>query len=283
MFVFFLVIALWVSIGDRPAVGQMALRWLYGFLLLGPVLCAWFVVVGIGSMCARRWARSIILAWSWVELVAGLADLTSFLDTFDEVPIGHIPKGAALLMKIFMIIIFMAFVYFYGSEDVRQTCESRDTVARWTDKCPIPVLVILVASANKLFGVLVSLIVALPKFYFGHALGPVPGAVAAAFVCSICVYVAWGAYRLRKSAWWCGVILALILFFSEAVTYARGATFADYYEVFAASYPGDPLMEKIPLGTPAASLSLCLVYFVWFGYLVYARKYFANRLARQSS
>src|SRR6185312_5588971 len=46
----------------------------------------------------------------------------------------------AVAMLVFYGLIPGTMVLFYGSQNVRLTCEHHDPVIRWTDRCPPPVL-----------------------------------------------------------------------------------------------------------------------------------------------
>ena len=43
---------------------------------------------------------------------------------------------------VFMLLLPAAFLVFYQRASVRATCQRRDPQARWTDRCPLPVLAV---------------------------------------------------------------------------------------------------------------------------------------------
>lgn len=62
-------------------------------------LAAWFISMGYGSIRARRWARSLVVATSWLGLVCGGAGTISMLfmgDVFKAIEgkeTGQVPPG----------------------------------------------------------------------------------------------------------------------------------------------------------------------------------------------
>ncbi|MGH7937503.1 MAG: hypothetical protein ACREFG_03280, partial [Chthoniobacterales bacterium] len=138
--------------------------------------------LGIGSIMARRWARALLAVWSWSWFAAGLISCVAFAfmapglakSLREARPPGQpqLPGGAQMMIMLVSIFI-LAFIFvvlpliwglFYGGRNVKATCEARDPVARWTDRCPLPVLAV---SLWLGFGVLFML--AMPAF---HSVAP---------------------------------------------------------------------------------------------------------------
>ena len=113
----------------------------------------WFIWLGIGSIKARRWARALILVASWLWLVTGVISTIYMAISMPQVyekmvQSQQLSRASASIaqhvtsavMVILYVIIPVLFVLFYGSKNVKATCEHKDTRIRWTDKCPLPVL-----------------------------------------------------------------------------------------------------------------------------------------------
>ena len=114
--------------------------------------------LGIGSIQKRRWARALLLIFSWSWLVMGIFMTVSMpffmAKVFANLPANPktgqpgMPPAAITGMIVFMILFFGVFfvvvpavwTFFYNSRHVKATCEARDPVTRWTDACPLPVL-----------------------------------------------------------------------------------------------------------------------------------------------
>jgi Ni,Fe-hydrogenase I cytochrome b subunit len=115
------------------------------------VMAVWFILTGVGSIKARRWARVLILYSSWIELICRICQFVLYL------LLMPVPRGESAFMRmpwavramtIFGLIIPGVFVLFYGSTNVKATCAFRDSETRWNDKYPLLVLI-----AILLFGV----------------------------------------------------------------------------------------------------------------------------------
>ncbi len=125
-----------------------------GFYGLLAVVLIW---LGIGSTMVRRWARAVLLIFSWSWLVTGVIGIASMAFILPRVfsspalhPTGHAPVSGStqslilgIVLTFYGVILVLlptVWVCFYQSKNVKATCEARDPVTRWTDHCPLPVL-----------------------------------------------------------------------------------------------------------------------------------------------
>ena len=257
-------------------------------ILLYVVVAVWFIWMGIGSIKARRWARALLLVTSWIWLVGGIGGVIFILlvmpDMFDKMGENkQMPAGAALIVKyvamvfmtVFYVIIPAVLVLFYGSKNVKATCEFRDTKVRWTDKCPLPVLAV-----SLMFGLWAVSIPSMGFYgwaipFFGSILRGMRGAAVGVVFMLLSGYIAWGSYRLNIKAWWGAVLLIVGWAISVGITFSR-VSMPDYYEKM--NFPEqqlDIMKQSIPQGYSMALFSgLWLVGFL--GYLLYTRRYFAR-------
>ena len=266
-----------------PVIARMMIPGIQLYTLLS----IWFISMGIGSIRARRWARALVLVSSWIWLVAGLNALIVTLlllpDMYEKMAeTRQMPQETAVVMKYVMtgflaivyVIIPGALVLFYGSKNVKETCELRDPQLRWTDKCPLPVLAL-----TLLFGVW-TLALPLTGFYgwavpfFGRILTGIAGAGVALFAMVLSAYAAWGTYRLHIKAWWCSVLLVVAWSLSVTITFSH-VTMWEYYEKM--NFPEQQLdlikQAGMPQGSTMALLTgLWVILFV--GYLLYTKRYF---------
>jgi len=137
------------------------------------------VWLGIGSMMARRWARALLLIFSWSWLVMGVyvcvvlavmlprimndathpnavakaevnpaaAGTVDAANPLTPVPAPAMPAAAttavSVIVSVVMFVMFIAmpgvWLLFYRSPHVKATCEAYDPVVRWTDGRPLPV------------------------------------------------------------------------------------------------------------------------------------------------
>jgi hypothetical protein len=102
----------------------------------------WMIWLGIGSLLARRWAWALLLCIGIIHFVLGILSLPGSLIMMFSLPksaSGPIVLGIALSLLL-RLGVPAALLGFYSNPDVRRTCEARDPVVRWTDRCPVPVL-----------------------------------------------------------------------------------------------------------------------------------------------
>jgi hypothetical protein len=206
-------------------------------ILFYVLLAVYYITTGIGSVRLRRWARPIVLIVSWFWLVTGvfaMAMVSAFLPkmmaqmptppgTTSEV-MGAAEGCAFFFLVIFYLILPGIFVSVYGSPSVRATFERRDPVARWTDRCPTPVLglsfLLAYGALGMLFGAMIQALPALPLF--GFAVG---GAASTALL----AFLALATYRLRPWAWWVSLLFWLLGAASAVSFVVRGFDWRQLY------------------------------------------------------
>jgi hypothetical protein len=193
--------------------------------------------LGVGSILARRWARTLSLSIGWLWLVVVAIDEIVLLAVLRVPPPARdgfvLVVGPAYLPMLSMLagvgawgLIFLlpplALVLFYGGENVRATCEARDPKPRWTDRCPVPVLLVaLVASVIAAGCVVASLRPTVSVF--GHVATGAPAAAALLVFALLAAAIARGLYELRPAAWWACLLLLLSVWASAAIGSAHRA------------------------------------------------------------
>jgi uncharacterized membrane protein len=235
-------------------------------VLLYLVLAGIFVILGVGSIRARRWARDLMLSLSWVWLLTGLCSLVLVV-VFLPAMLGATTSSAGLpsgMMQLMMAIIFGvltvvyvvlpgAFVLFYRSPHVAATCRARDDRPQWTDDCAPPVLSLAVIWALAAVSVLVM---------------------------PVCAALAWGTCRRAPWAWWGGLAATVVAAVSTILTFAR-ISLDQFYR--ALDLPPDQLSLVLSLPVPG-TLAVTLVWVVVWGsfvaYLVSVRKLFGSQPMR---
>lgn len=273
-----------------PGGPSMDLRMMLPGMIFYCMVAVFFIWVGIGSILTRRWARAVMLVCSWLWLICGVLGMAVTIwmlpNMFDQMPPGQqMPQEMVLVMQImtggfagcFYVILPLAFVLFYRSEDVWATCQAADPRVRWTDRCPLPVLALVIMFAFGVFS-----LVWMPTYnfavpWFGDFLDGAAGAAVVLGVAAVEVYLVWGLYHRRVAAWWTAVLFVVVASVSGSLTVAQ-TDLMELYERM--GLPPEQLdiikqmgmIEQMNsawwLGIPAAVAFL--------GYLVYAKRYFGD-------
>jgi hypothetical protein len=260
------------------------------------VAAVWFIWMGIGSIKARRWARALILVTSCIWLVGGIGGLIFLLlfmpGMYEKLGESkQMPAGAAQIVKyvtmVFMTIFYVitpaVLVLFYGSKNVKATCEFRDPQMCSTDKCPLPVLAV-----SLMFGLWAASVPFMGFYgwaipFFGYILNGMQGAAVGLAVMLLSGCIAWGIYKLNIKAWWGAVLWIVGWAVSGSITFSR-VSMLDYYEKM--NFPQQQLdaikQYSLPQGYSMVLFSgLWLVGFL--GYLLYTRRYFVRSAEQESA
>lgn len=256
-------------------------------LTMYAMMAAVFICLGIGSILARRWARALILCLSAVALCGGVVGcavlafvLPRMMETIAQNSPQPIPPAALAVMKVVaMGTVFVMYVVipgvlflFYRSPHVRHTCEARDPVERWTDRCPLPVLAMSVVLGLGTV-VALGLVGGSPAFpLFGTVVTGGSKFVFLILVAALFLYIARGLYLLRSSAWWIALAVLGVSVVSNTMTF-WGPNVGELYQemgfdsrtaAVAVQFSAIPALRWMVL------LSV-LPYLVW---LLLVRKYF---------
>jgi hypothetical protein len=256
------------------------------------VLAVALVWLGIGSIMARRWARALLLIFSWSWLIVGLLVLVFMLflipKTLANFSSGGTPGhpalpsaaivgmmvGMALFFGVFFVILPSVWTFFYNSRHVKATCEARDPVTRWTDACPLPVLGFCSWLA---FSVPMMLIMSISGHcvmpLFGVFLTGVPGAMLRLAIAALWSYAAWSLYKLEQRGWWLILIALCVFMTSTLLTFARH----DMMEMYRLmGYPEAQIEQIQKSGLLTGNRTRWLMAFStlpFLGYLLFIRKF----------
>ena len=250
---------------------------------------AWSLVLGLGSISARRWARSLTLATSWVWLVSGFFYFITFLIftpslVFSNPALENFPTPAANLISA-LILIFMVFVMviapgmlvlLYSGPHVRGTCEHYNPKPCWTDRSSIPLL------AGSFLFVILGLF-SIPMMltfsnapFFGLQMPP-PLTVSIALLASAAaLYIAWGFYAGRMKAWWAAAVFTLLFSASNAMASLR-FNLAELSEAVGLT---EQELEIFNIGEVLNTSTLMGMTFAWLAtltvFLLYTKQYFRS-------
>jgi hypothetical protein len=252
-----------------------------------------FVWLGIGSIQARRWARAIGLCLGWIGLLIGVFSGTMLIWMLPQMDAAmrqnfqqtgqQVPDAALLVMKVVMVATMLVFyvvipgalVLFYRSRHVKLTCEARDPVPRWTDRCPLPVLAVVLIQAFGAAGMLLMLPVYGRAFpLFGLIITGLPSTGMYLAFAAFSAYAARGFYRLQSRAFWLYFTVMVVFGVSAAVTFSGGRLMA-YYQAIGLPEAQLRQMEQMPMMHSNGLIEFCLPsWLFFFGYLFWLKKYF---------
>lgn len=256
--------------------------WMDVFMFLGLALL--WMVLGIGSFMAKRWARALVLitAWSWLVLGTLGFGITLYQWIFPDAAqaaqfatlspgtLTAIHAGTSLVMLVLGTILPLVLVLYYSRDKVREACESLDPGPSWVDGVPLPVMGLCLWMF--LGGLLVFPMTAFFNFatiIYGVVVSGVVGGVIM-FICgAINLALAWGLYRLRIAAWWASLVY--YMFFLGSLLFYSPEKMQEVYQRM------EMPVELTKAGQPSASYymmagSVCLL--VMVGYMVFIKRYF---------
>ena len=252
------------------------------------------VWLGIGSMLARRWARALLLIFSWSWLIGGLIVSVSMAFVMPQImaqqsAAGGTPDHPAmpaaamsvvmvfmfLFLGVFFILLPAVWIFFYKSPHVKATCEARDPVTRWTDACPLPVLALCLW---LLFGVPMLLLMPIVGHgvmpFFGMFLTGLAGSLLCLVMAALWACAAWWLYKLDARGWWLILIVFLVFMLSTLLTYARHDMIEMYHLM---GYPEAQIEQIQKTGLLTGNRMNWLMTFSmlpFLGYILFIKKYF---------
>jgi hypothetical protein len=252
------------------------------------VMAVGLIWLGFGSLRAQRWARTLIMIFSWSGLYFGILMsglIIFFVLNFTPPPgaqasAAMVRTVAMVFMTVFMGAFFVVLpgwmAWFYTRKDVKATCEARHEKPSWTDSRPPTVLFMTLWQA---FGAVT--IVFLPFSYHGTMpqFGLIFTGGAGAAICVVeAVLLAASAflyYRLAPAGWWLMLGLLAVLFISGILN----VLYIDYNALYTAmGYNAAQLdnMQKLNFmqgGFGAAFIIISVG--PGFALLAWTRRYFA--------
>lgn len=216
--------------------GLQGLRPLHYSLAMGFLFCStgWYIVLGLGSVKARRWARALLLVGAWVAVFFGtlaLALVLYILPEAYEIMVDSDLMAPELVLGLLYFVVFVLFflqvifpmiiVAFYNLDSVRRTCERRNPEPSWTDRCPLPLLAMGFISTLGCLSIVAGATTQYTVFLFGRIVSGWPGMLVVAGLSIACGYVGWGAFTRRMHAWWGAYALVLLTSSSMMLTFAE--------------------------------------------------------------
>jgi len=280
--------------GSRPAGPTLSWGQVVTSAVQMAVYATALIWLGIGSLKARRWARALMLCGGWIGLVFGVISCALLPWVLDSVRVAmeqqpgmeRLPAGfvsivsivTMVIMGFFYLVVPLSVVLFYRSRHVKLTCEARDPVERWTDRCPLPVLAAVLVLGYAAFVILTVL----PQYggaflLFGTIVTGAPAVVAWVVVVGALIGVTVGIYRLDRRAWFGGLAVVAFLGVSALISFGR-ISLLDYYRAIGLSEEQLAMVANMPMVRSGAMGRMMLPSLVVaLGYLVYLHRFFRRK------
>lgn len=197
------------------------------------------VVVGLGTIRVRRWARVLMLIVSWSFLVAAIFGIVMMGFLLPDI-LGRMDPGsadpAAVRTVLFFVMALVAgtmigmplfFVLAYSGRHVRHTFATRHPEPTWVDRCPSSILAMSLVMAlfglSQISGSWTGLSV-----LFGVALSG-PAAIAVNLVIGgSWIGLGFGLFRLSRAAWLAGFVFIAVVHVSAFFAF-RSMSFIEMF------------------------------------------------------
>lgn len=275
--------------GDDPESSWMARIQIPG-LVLYALLSVLFVVLGIGSILLRRWARALSLVVSWLWLAFGVIGLVFLAmmtpGILDRVAVeGEVQGGVAIFAMAFLasavaffyVVLPGGLVAFYGSQNVRATCVLRDPQPRWTDGVPIPILILCTVHASWAFSMLWWPFCGFPMVLFGVWIDGLLAVLVAVGLTAIGLYLAWSTYRLKMAAWWGALAIGILWGVSTMISMSGDRVWELYRRI---GMPEEQLQALRHMDlTQIVGVSIWAYWVASTAFVLYTRRYFIRAAA----
>lgn len=259
-----------------PNVGQS--------LLFDALAAFYFLAVGVGSIRARRWARSIALAVTAIWLIGGIVAFAVLFVVMPHLLVIVPPSnehqfitGAVVSVLLTMVLLPLVILLFYRAPSVRATCEAHDPTPRWTERTPLPVLALSLALALGALMMVVNLN-AKAYFLFGVVLTGAPASIAIVALAILFAVISVQLFRLRESAWWVLVLLHLVAAIGMVSAFTRGVDVNGFYERTGVMTPQIRAMHLEALTRDPKLWAIIVVgWIAYLAFLIGLRRYFVER------
>lgn len=238
-----------------------------------------WLVVAIGTIMAKNWARIISLVLSYFWLSGGVVATLLLALILPEVARQQ-PNAAAAsttfvmaftltFMVILMVLVPGVFLLFFHNKNVRATCEATDIGI--SNKRPTIMYVLIVLFVLTLIGVPFTLFSGHPILLFGTLLWGTAKVVAMTIYLLAEIIALWGFIKVDLRGWWAALFITALWMLSTLVTLARG-NITSLYERMGFAASTRMLQGKILI----FGLVIGLLYVIGkLAAIIYSRRYFA--------
>ncbi len=196
-----------------------------------------WLVVAIGTMMAKNWARIVSLVLSYFWLACGVLGtlVTAFIlpeivkqqPKAESASNGFVLAFTLTIMIVLMVIVPGIFLLFFHNKNVRCTCES--TSANISTRRPALIYAVMALFAFTLLGGPFTIFGAYPILVFGTLVWGLSKVLIMVVYMGAEAFALWGYVKADLRGWWAGLIITVLWALSALVTLARG-NFAALHE-----------------------------------------------------
>jgi hypothetical protein len=184
------------------------------------VIAMLLIPLGYGHLKVRRWARTLAetLLWSWLVLGVPLVIVAFFMLT----SVKNLFLAAGIIAAVLLVLSYVAvpwlLIRFYRGRNVRLTFEGKDERIYWTERVPVPVLVLCFLYAFYVVALHIPILLNGVVPFFGRFLSGLHGILVLDLSILSLVVLLVGTAGRRTWAWWGGLTLFCLAVISLIVT-----------------------------------------------------------------
>lgn len=251
-----------------------------------------FLLIGIGSIRRKNWARITMLVVSTLWLAVGV--FTIVLIVFMMPPLmhtaGRIPPATqrriievtTTVMAILMIAIPAIFLFFYSRKSVKATCQPgiAGQIPGASSGVPVPIIILAIWQGLGVI-TLFSYFLLKSMVVFGIVLHGAAGFLVALACSAVSIYAAWLIYHRKFTGWVIALCYGVFWTAGSIVTFAGHDvnTISRQIGVWGKNAPA--AIAPFPQAQAVIWLSCLFFLVVFVAFLLYTRKFFVRAQGEQ--
>jgi hypothetical protein len=256
------------------------------------LLAVALIWLGIGSIQARRWARALLLIFSWSWLILGIV-MTAVMPFVMSQSLANLPPnaktgqpvmshaviasmvvGMTFFFGLFFVLVPAVWTFFYNSRHVKATCEARDPATGWTDACPLPVLAFCLWTWLAVPMMLLMPLTGHPVMpCFGVFVTGLTGGLLCLVIAAVWGVAGWWLYQLDARGWWLILVAMMLFAVSGVLTYSQH-DISELYQLQGLPQAQIDQIQKMGLFTGnRLGWFTALFTLPFLGYLLFIKKY----------
>lgn len=259
---------------------------IFGFALYAG-FAALFLLIGIGSIRRKNWARITMLVVSALWLAVGVIAtvvivlvMPTLMHTAGRIPSATqrwIIEVTTTMMAILMIVIPAIFLFFYSRKSVRATCQPgiAGQTPGASSGVPVPIIVLAIWQGLGVI-TLFSYFLLKSMVVFGIVLHGAAGFLVALACSAVSLYATWLIYHRKFTGWVIALCYAVFWTAGSIVTFAGHDvnTLSRQIGLWGKNAPA--AIAPFPQAQAIIWLSCLLFLVVFVAFLLYTRKFFVR-------